>query len=171
MSGTRWRFDGRLDPAMTKIALFSALLVSACGGGWTVSDARHALELTATGIESVDQIGGAEYERVIGELDQSVVTEAEFDARVAPFNRLEEVIGILRALLPSGQTAVDAWEMGGELDWLKLSPCLVFRLGQLMDAIEQIDGIEMPSWLLSVVELALNKTEGSCETSVSQETS
>jgi hypothetical protein len=161
---------------MTKIlawVLFASLTVGC--GGWTVSKARTAIDLSAEGVQLTDQVGATLYRERLDDLEAQIesgdLTREQYDQAVLPFHRATEAVVGARESLRVAQAAVDAWQLrGDESTWLEVSPCLFAAIAHLKDLWEEV-GLPSPGPLLDAIDIFTRRSRGQCRVRVSEETS
>jgi len=169
----------RVHPAgLTRVPLLSvlplAILLVACGGGWSVDSARRAIELSGMGVQGADDLVGGMYERKLDELESRIedetITRSEFDEAIEPYEAAKTAVVALRGgrrtegergLLDAAERAVDTWMITGEDDsWLRVVPCLVMALDALRQSLAEI-GVQVHE-IDYAVSFAKNWADGAC---------
>lgn len=161
---------------MTKIlawVLFASLTVGC--GGWTVSKARTAIDLSGEGVQLTDQAGAALYSERLDDLESRIesgdLNRDQYDEAILPFRRATEAVVAVRESLRVAQAAVDVWELRGDSSsWTEASPCLFAAIARLKDLWEEV-GLPSPGPLLDAIDIFTRRSVGQCRARVAEETS
>ena len=133
----------KLSTLTAGVVTFCLLLLSACGGT-SEATARRTL---ATAAEFRRAVAEANEEAMLDTVQVDLHTadsRAEFDARRAPYYRVEEAGRILEGVLRATESAMDA---AGVDAFTEMAPCLVGALLGVETAIAgaRDAGVEIPS--------------------------
>jgi len=135
---------------MTRFAwLLVPALLTACGGGWSVTSAQRSLELSATVVQGGDEQLAPIVAQAVTRCDGEHEDRESFVECVEPYQPIRYGVSLSRRALRLGQAVVDAWRTGeneGEAAWLPIAACIGHGLGEIAGAIRSLD-LEVPELL------------------------
>jgi len=145
-------------------AIILALSMAGCGG-WSVSKARRALDLSARAVNATDSAVAAGYEALNDDLqrriDSGTITVAQFDEERAPWQLATQAVESVRLVVRSTEHAVDVWErLDDDAEFLTAVPCMFLALKELRDAMEVV-GVQLPQ-MLDALDFVSEYIEGTC---------
>lgn len=135
---------------MRYLILFFTLLMVGCGPPRV---AQQSLTAAAVALDAVDEDTASIY-RLKGEECRVENPDWDtFDSCMEPVYRVETAVRMSDRFLRAAQRAVNAWSEGGEEDWPGLAACARDALHNLLQGLEELEGVVAPALLRDALNL------------------
>jgi hypothetical protein len=152
---------------MKNVAIAALVTVFAFGcGSSAIQTSRRIVEYSSIAGDAADREVARQY--VIASQQALAATLAEggdfaaYEAKLAKWGVAISAITTLRNTLLVAQSAIDTWEVtDSDAPWLRIVACIAQGVRYLALALQDI-GIDLPSELITALELVKNFTDGQC---------
>ena len=131
------------------ITILSATLLAGCGG--PPKHLETIVSVSEDFIDAADPVVASRLEAAIE--DTEGLSQELRDARLAPHLVVADVLIRADQAARSARLALDTWEDSSRTQGVTLVSCLVVRMAELVDLLDEFD-VPVPQELLNAVEMA-----------------